>query len=263
MLDLRHRRSDKERPAVELYALPLGICDLHLTGDPAGETKSLPVPAFLIRLPGDELVLIDTGMSRLHVDDPWATWRGTPSEPYVTVRMTPEDSLLYRLKQLGLAPEDIDYVINTHLHFDHAGNNDLLGGAKFLVQREQYEYAKDHPGFPNRYWNLPHLSYELLDGEQEPFPGIRVIPTPGHCPGHQSVLFRLPETGQVILCGDAVYERRNYDEDDWSDQADPAVARESALRLLDLSRQAPGVMFYGHDAEQAKTIRWSPSASYR
>jgi N-acyl homoserine lactone hydrolase len=222
----------------------------------------MPVAAYLIRLDDDKLVLMDTGMSRLHIDDPDLTWRGTPTAELMSPVMTREDSLLFRLDQLGVAPQDVDYVINTHLHFDHAGNNDLLGAATFFVQREQYEYAKGNPGYPNQYWNLPSLSYELLDGPQALFTGVRVIPTPGHTRGHQSVILRLPETGTVVLCGDAVYCQDNYDHDAWDGQEDPATARESAMRLLSLSRAEDATMFYGHDEEQARTMRWAPAASY-
>jgi N-acyl homoserine lactone hydrolase len=252
---------------MELYALPLGDCacafEVVAPGVHDGMRTNIPVTGYLIRLPDDKLVLVDTGMNRLHVDDPDLTWRGTPTAEHLRPVMRPEDSLLYRLGQLDIAPQDIDYVINTHLHFDHAGNNDLLGAATFFVQREQYELAKDNPSYPNRYWHLPALRYELLDGEQQLFTDVRVVPTPGHTPGHQSVLLRLPETGALIICGDAVYCQENYDHDSWDSQADPQTARESALRLRALADAERAGMFYGHDREQARSMRWAPSASYR
>jgi N-acyl homoserine lactone hydrolase len=202
-------------------------------------------------------------MNRLHIDDPDLTWRGTPNASVLSVAMRPEDSLLHRLSQLELAPADIDYVINTHLHFDHAGNNDLLGAATFFVQREQYEVAKDNPSYPNQYWNLPALSYELLDGEQELFSGVRVLPTPGHTPGHQSVQLSLAETGSVILCGDAIYSQANLDYDSWTSQTDPEAARRSAHALTQLAAQTHATMFFGHDRAQALRMRWAPAASYR
>jgi N-acyl homoserine lactone hydrolase len=250
---------------VELHVLPLGACALPseelVPGLHDGQIVHVPVAGYLIRLADERLVLVDTGMSRLHVDDPDLTWRGTPNAALRAI-MSPEDSLLVRLDQLGLAPQDIDVVINTHLHFDHAGNNDLLGRATFFVQREQYDFALDNPSFPNQYWRLPALSYELVDGERELFDGLRVLPTPGHVPGHQSVVLDLPETGPVVLCGDAVYCQDNFDRDSWDGQADPVVARESAHRLRDLARERGAMMLYGHDPEQAKTLRWAPSASY-
>jgi N-acyl homoserine lactone hydrolase len=251
---------------MQLYILPLGGCSCNYEviapGIADGERIHIPVPSFLIRLDDDSLALIDTGMSRLHIADPDLTWRGTPFAELLVPDMRREDSLLWRLTELEIAPADIKYVINTHLHFDHAGNNDLLTDATFFVQREHYEHAKDNPAFPNQYWNLPALSYELVDGETTLFPGVEVIPTPGHAPGHQSVLLRLPESGNMIICGDAVYCQENYDHDAWGGQADPQTARTSALALRDRADRESASMIYGHDRNQAKTLRFS-TESYR
>jgi N-acyl homoserine lactone hydrolase len=254
------------RRIMQLYILPLGGCccnyEVIAPGVADGKRIHIPVPAFLIRLDDDSLVLVDTGMSRLHIADPDLTWRGTPFAELLVPDMRREDSLLWRLAELDIAPADINYVINTHLHFDHAGNNDLLKDATFFVQREHYEYAKDNPGFPNQYWNLPALSYELVDGAATLFPGVEVIPTPGHAPAHQSVLLRLPEAGNMILCGDAVYCQENYDNDAWGGQADPVTAKASALALRDRAQRENASMIYGHDRNQAKSLRFSTD-SYR
>lgn len=252
---------------MELFVLPLGDCccnfEVVAPGVQDGRRVHIPVNAYLVRLDDDALVLVDTGMSRVHIEDPDATWRGTEAADALIPVMRKEDSLLFRLAQLGIAPQEIDYVVNTHLHFDHAGNNDLLGAATFFVQREQYDHAKGHPSFPNQYWNLPHLSYELVDGERSLFEGVEVRPTPGHCIGHQSVVLRLPQTGTVILCGDAVYCQANYDNDTWTSQADPEAARESGLMLRRLAEDEEALMIYGHDPEQLPRLRVAPGASYR
>lgn len=251
---------------MELFVLPLGDCccdyDVVAPGLHEGRRTHLPVSSFLVRMNDERLVLVDTGMSRLHIEDPELTWRGTPTASALLPVMRPEDNLLVRLAQLEVSPVDIDFVVNTHLHFDHAGNNDLLAAATFFVQRTQYEHAKDNPSFPNQYWNLPSLSYELVDGAAPLFDGIEVLPTPGHCVGHQSVVLRLPETGTVVLCGDAVYCQDNYDHDNWEGQADPEVARASALALRRLADEEGALMIYGHDADQARTLRRAPE-SYR
>lgn len=252
---------------MEMLALPLGacVCDLAIMvpGVRDGDLIHAPVTSYLLRMPDERLLLVDTGMSRIHIDDPDATWRGTPNEGGLLADMSPEDGLIHRLAELDLAPQDIDYVVNTHLHFDHAGNNDLLGGATFFVQREQYELAQGHPSYPNQYWNLPSLRYELVDGDEALFAGVRVVPTPGHVPGHQSVVIELPETGSVIICGDAIYNQENLDQDSWGGQADPAQARESASLLTRLANDMPARLFYGHDPAQAATMSWSPGGSYR
>lgn len=251
---------------MELFILPLGDCccnyELIAPGVEDGKRLHIPVMSYLIRLPDESLALVDTGMSRLHVDEPDRTWRGHALENALIPVMKPEDSLLFRLAQLGIAPQNITYVINTHLHFDHAGNNDLLKDATFFVQREHYEFAKDNPMFPNQYWNLPALRYELVDGETELFTDIRVVPTPGHAPGHQSVLVNLKESGTMLLCGDAVYTEENYAHDSWGGQADPETAKKSALDLRDLAERLPATMIYGHDRNQFKELRLSPG-SYR
>ena len=192
-------------------------------------------------------------MNRIHIKDPDAHLAGASrSRTLLVPDMRREDSLLWRLAELDIAPADIDYVINTHLHFDHAGNNDLLKDAKFFVQREHYEYAKDNPAFPNQYWNLPGLSYELVDGAATLFPGVEVIPTPGHAPAHQSVLLRLPETGNMIISGDAVYCQENYDHDAWGGQADPADGPGQRAGPARAGERENASMIYGHDRNQAK-----------
>jgi N-acyl homoserine lactone hydrolase len=141
-------------------------------------------------------------------------------------------------------------VINTHLHFDHAGNNFLFPGARIVVQREQYEFADGHESFPNQYWNLPELHYELVDGRAEVLPGVEVLPTPGHVPGHQSVLLTLPETGTVVLSGDAVHVAASYELDNWGGHMDPAAARVSAHMLRELAAERQAVFLLGHEPAQ-------------
>lgn len=118
------------------------------------------------------------------------------------------------LRSLGHQPADVRWVINTHLHFDHAGGNTLRDGADgvrlgypdatYLVQRNELEYAR-HTNERTRASYLPHNfepvdaagRWRLLEGGGEVLPGIAVRPTPGHVPWHQSVLVR---DGGETLC---------------------------------------------------------------
>lgn len=249
---------------MEMYILPLGDClcshEVVAPGVADGQQIALPVPGYLLRMDDGKNVLIDTGMSRVHIKDPTATWRGTPMVDVLVPAMQDQDDLQHQLSVLDLGPGDIDYVINTHLHFDHAGNNDLFGSATFFVQREHYDVAVGNDVFPNQYWNLPGLKYELLDGEMELFPGVEVILTPGHAPAHQSVMVRLPDTGNVVVCGDAVYLQANYDQDSWGGQADPEVARQSAMKLKEIAGREDATLLYGHDPDQARRYQRSPFA---
>lgn len=242
--------------------LALGDCrcghEVVAPGLADGQPMALPVSAYLLQLDDGTNVLVDTGMSRIHIEDPLATFRGTPMADALVPDMAAEDDLEFRLQSLDVAAADIDYVVNTHLHFDHAGNNDLFPRATFVVQREHHTMAVGNPSFPNQYWNLPNARFELVDGERQLFDGVESILTPGHAPAHQSVMVRLPETGNTVICGDAIYLQANLDHDNWLGQADPEAARASAHKLLDIAVKQDAVLLYGHDAQQAQQFPRAP-----
>jgi len=239
---------------MEMTILPLGDCvcagSVLTPGYHDTEMTPVPVSGYLVTLDDGKRLLIDTGMSRDHIGNPYLTYGGTEIQDAIVPDMDPADDIVARLAEAGLTPEDIDYVINTHLHFDHAGNNFLFTRATFFVQREQYEFADGHPSFPNQYWNLPGLKYELVEGRREVLPGVEVLPTPGHVPGHQSVILTLPETGTVILSGDAVHIAKSYELDNWDGHMDPPAARTSALMLQEMAEQQHARYILGHEPSQ-------------
>ena len=97
-------------------------------------------------------------------------------------------------------PRDVACVINTHLHFDHCGGNRLFPGVPIHVQRLELQEPHD----PHEWVDFPGATYVEHDGEAEVLPGIRLLPTPGHTPGHQSVLVDTPD-GLVVIGGDVAY----------------------------------------------------------
>jgi N-acyl homoserine lactone hydrolase len=172
--------------------------------------------------------------------------------------MTDEDRLERQLATIGLAPSDISCVISTHLHFDHAGNNALFGHVPIYVQRAHHEAARGNSEFPNEHWNLPELTYELLDGEQELFPGVELLLTPGHAPAHQSLLVTLVSGKKVLLTIDAIMSRANVERDSWSLQSDPDAARQSAHRLAAIADEHDAFVIYGHDHVQKDELTYAP-----
>jgi N-acyl homoserine lactone hydrolase len=246
---------------MKMTILPLGTCwcahGVVTPGHRHDEKFSIPVSSYLVELDDGSLLLVDTGMSRDHIGDPDLTWGGTDFARMLTPVMQPEDDIAHQLAVLGVEPAQIDYVINTHLHFDHAGNNFQFTDATFFAQRDHYEHARTDARFPNQYWNLPGLRYELLDGGGEILPGVEIVPTPGHAPGHQSVLLHLDRDGDLVICGDAIYLQDNRELDNWEAMADPAQARESARRLAEL--EAGGArLLYGHDPSQVALFPRAP-----
>jgi len=133
-------------------------------------------------------VLVDTGMidSTPKLEEEWG------------IRFDPE-----------LIPRDVVCVINTHLHFDHCGGNRLFPGVPIHVQRAEREAAKA-PGYLEEWVEFEGATYVEHEGEAEILPGVRVVPTPGHSPGHQSVLVDTDD-GLVVVAGDVAYTWKEFD----------------------------------------------------
>jgi N-acyl homoserine lactone hydrolase len=237
---------------MRLYVLPLGTVEVDVQKFMAwepdrGERYSGPATGFLIQTDDGVNVLVDTGLSPEHVENPEARSK----QPDVVVTMRPEDDVRHRLKELGLSPEDVHYVIQTHLDFDHCGGNQFFPNAIFVLQREHYEYARAHPErCPPQDWDIPELHYRLIDGDQELLPGIELVTTPGHAPGHQSVILRrLQNTGTVILSADAAHTHREFEEELVAGTPEDADLIAS-IRKLKLIRDAENaVLITCHDVD--------------
>jgi N-acyl homoserine lactone hydrolase len=248
---------------VRLYILDLGRCDVDkgavLTpGSGDGTRIDIPIVGYLIQTDDGRNLLVDTGIHRKHIADPLATHRGKPFAKVLTVKMRPEDNIERRLGEIDLRAEDIDVLVSTHFHFDHCGNHADFGRARILVQRECYEAARGSDRFPRDLFDLPHLRYEMVEGDTEIAPGVRLLETSGHVPGHQSVQVRLPRTGPVILAIDAIYTAENVETDNWGVYMDQDRARASARRLVELARAERAMLVYGHDPAQWATLRKAP-----
>jgi N-acyl homoserine lactone hydrolase len=250
---------------MRLYVLQLGL--LPAFGNVA-------VPGYLIRTTDGTNVLVDTGLPRgirgrqeeaaaellaAHPDDPVTAFSASVVR---NLRDDEEDLVVHRLAALGLAPRDIDYLICTHFDHDHAGNHDLFPDAELVVQGRHYEAARENHRFQlsGAAWQAPGLRYRLLDGDTQLLPGIELIESGGHVPGHQSVLVRLPETGPVLLAADAITgpEYLAPDAPDMLQDMDPDAKRASVRKLRAIAeREGVALVIFGHDAEQWRILRKS------
>jgi N-acyl homoserine lactone hydrolase len=267
------RRSDARRPGafaatqgetMRLYFLDLGKCDVDkgrvLTpGSGEGERVVIPIVGYLIETDDGQRILVDSGMHKKHVEHPDATFGGTPFGEALTPIMRQEDYVVNRLAELGLGVEEIDILVSTHFHFDHAGNHGDFGASRIVAQRAAYDFVRANPeASPQDIWNLPHLTYDLIDGDVELAPGVTLLESPGHAPGHMSVLVRLPSQ-PILLTIDAVYTQENLDTDNWAGQRDPETARASARRLAEIAERENATMVFGHDPAQWAGLRMAPA----
>lgn len=126
------------------------------------------------------------------------------------------------LRNAGVDPRDVEFVLLTHLHWDHAGNCDLFPDATVLVQQEELRYAISPGRFfrtaflaPQSGWGVPPYLVTNLDtvmGATEVRPGVRVVPVPGHTPGSQAIVVQTAH-GSFCIAGDAAMTYENIDRD--------------------------------------------------
>jgi N-acyl homoserine lactone hydrolase len=175
-----------------------------------------------------------------------------------------EKNVITHLADLGLRPDDIDMLVCTHFDIDHVGYHDAFTKAQLIVQREHYTLAKSgHPRFANAraHWDHPSLHYHIIDGDIELLPGLTLLETSGHTPGHQSVLVHLPQTGSVLLTIDAVMMQRLFtpDRQAWSADDNEEQLRASTRKLLDVvEREHVALVIFGHDGLQWQTLKKAP-----
>lgn len=144
----------------------------------------IPLVAWYIHA-GDTDILVDTGIAGQDLN---RYLFGNTYEEYQTIENA--------LEKRGSNPERIKIIIQTHLHYDHCGNNKLFPHAKVIIQSRELAFAKDpHPVFRGSYNPsfFKSSNFEIVKGEAEIVPGIRVIPVPGHSPGSQAVLIDLKD----------------------------------------------------------------------
>ncbi|MGA8036663.1 MAG: N-acyl homoserine lactonase family protein [Candidatus Acidiferrales bacterium] len=216
---------------------------------PDGRTLDLILPSYMIEMEDKLRVLVDTGINDDAVMPPGAPPRLEKS------------TVFEQLATLYLDPDDIDVVICTHFDVDHAGYHDKFPDAEFIVQREHYEIARHgnkRTDATRPYWGKFGLKYRVIQGDHEILPGVRLIETSGHLPGHQSVLVELPNTGKVLLAIDAVMFQSQFvrDRKAGPNDADPALTIASTHKLLDIvERENVALTVFGHDGAQWSTLK--------
>lgn len=143
-------------------------------------------------------------------------------------------------------------VINSHLHFDHCGNNRRFPGVPMVVQRTEYELARQ-PHYTIPEWvNFPGARWELVDGETEVLSGIRVLPTAGHTPGHQSVVVGMGSTVEVIAA-QAVYDSEELEAEQSAEPLSPEEAEATSGSARKIKALRPTAVLFSHDPR-----RWQP-----
>jgi N-acyl homoserine lactone hydrolase len=168
-----------------------------------------------------------------------------------------DKTLAGQLEQIGLKPSDIKAMAVSHTHPDHIGNVELFPQVMLYVQKAEYDWpgANGAPRFN------PNHPVTKLEGDHDVFGdgSVVIISTPGHTPGHQSLLVRLPKTGAVVLSGDVVHFKDNWDHrrvPGFNTSQEQSAA--SMDRIADLLTKEHAQLWINHDKAQSDAQRKSP-----
>ena len=250
---------------VTLYAMTCG----HLTGQLGylmeggeGEVR-LPIPAYLIEHPKGR-ALFDTGMHPDCQHDPVARV-GQRIKGMFGFDYAPGEEISTRLEAIDCDPARIDFIVNSHLHFDHVGGNALVPNATVVVQKREWAAGMDPElaamrGFNRRDFDLGH-KVKLVDGEHDLFGDgtVTCLPTHGHTPGHQSLRLRLP-AGDVVLAGDACYFCQTLRERRLPKNVHDRAQMHASLEKLAQLQAGGARIFFGHDIVFWKDVPQAPAA---
>lgn len=250
---------------MKLYALNTGFVEfdkgLFTPGRDEGKKIRAPYSFFLI-VHRHGNVLFDTGVHKDVIYDS-AGRLGTVAEVFKPIYKPGED-VVSQLKLLGLDERKIQYVVNSHLHLDHAGGNQFFSQADFFVQKDELEWAmnpkSEEFGYLRADWDH-RLKYNTIEGEIDVFGDESVItlPLPGHTPGHQGLIVRLKEFGTIILSGDSCPLRENFEEDLIPQiNYDLEKSLSSIRKLKALCKEGKVTIVFGHDIVQWRELRHPP-----
>jgi glyoxylase-like metal-dependent hydrolase (beta-lactamase superfamily II) len=220
----------------EAEIIPIRLAELELPATHPDGPGPCEVFAFLVR-DGDTSFLIDTGV-------------GEGSAVIEALYKPRRSRLLEALARHGIEPSSLSGIVNSHLHFDHCGNNGLFPGIPIFVQHAEYEAASAARYTVPSWLHFEGADYRIVRGHHGLSPHTELIPTPGHTPGHQSVLVET-RSGPQLVVAQAAYTASEFGlfgtplavarHDAWSSEA-------YAESLGQLHALRPVRAFFSHDS---------------
>ena len=246
------------KPGIErLYILycgegTAGDISLWSPGVNVGKTMEFSVNCYLIKH-AQGWLLWDTGVA----DAVAAMPDGQPPPNPRMTRYRRTKTMASQLDQLGVKPSDIKYVAVSHAHPDHVGNITMFPQSMVLVQKAEYDWPTPF----GRTLQAVVSPVNKLEGDHDVFGdgSVTLIATPGHTPGHQSLLVKLPKTGALLLSGDAVHFKSNWENRGVpQNNFDKDKTAASMQRMADIMAKEKAQLWINHDKAQSDSLKMSP-----
>jgi N-acyl homoserine lactone hydrolase len=251
---------------VKLYAMtcgrltgPLG----HLMEGAGDHNVDLPIPSFLIEHPKGR-ALYDTGMHPDLRTNPASRISERALKLFDLSGFGPKDDVKSKLESIDRDPAGIDFIIVSHMHFDHSGGNGLIPNATLIVQKPEWDAVNDAETAGKLGFNRKDVDYghpvTIVEGEHDLFGDGSVVtfPTYGHTPGHQSLKVRT-EKGTVVLTGDSCYFCQTLRERRLPRFVFDRQAMLASLDHLEALEKGGAKLIFGHDLEFWKGVPQAPA----
>jgi glyoxylase-like metal-dependent hydrolase (beta-lactamase superfamily II) len=234
-------------------------------GENVGRSIEFSSTCWLIKH-GNEWLLWEAGVPESAHNDP----RGWSTLPKLIVYHL-DKTLTDQLAEIGLEPRDITRVAISHTHGDHIGNVSLFPDATIMMQRAEYSWINSPNGPSDNVNQLMALARELLgtpknlqliDGDTDVYGdgSVTLVSTPGHTPGHQSLLVHLKNSGFIILSGDVVHSEENFEKNIVpslnTNKADSIASMEKIRQMIAMYK---ATLFINHDKKQTDKLKLLPA----
>lgn len=250
--------------AIRLYEFDCGRIVLpSLQGfgisDDETDVREVAVPCYVIEHSKGRL-LFDGGVSSDFASS--ADWTD-----YYGMQVRLDEPLADQLKAIGLDMSSFDFIAFSHLHWDHAGVANEIQSGQVIIQKPEFEAAfptegTPYAGFdPALIGHLKDLERVVIDGDYDVFGdgSVRIISSPGHTPGHQSLWVDLPNTGPVLLTGDLYHFPLNRTEQRVPDfNHDKEATRRSMVKVEELAKATGSQVWIGHELARFEQGKHAP-----
>ncbi len=219
--------------------------------------RVIGIPAYLIETDRGAKILVDGGFPPAYTQAEAASIADGLASFGHLIDHGAQYQVPAQLAACGLAMSDLTLHILTHGHIDHVGALPLIHCPLILTAAERADPVPRYFGAA-RPLVWPDVETRMVTAKTDLCQGLTLLPTPGHTPGHLSVLVDLPQSGCVILAADAI-NRHSEPAEGFADAADPAAAAHSAALLFAHRDATGGRIIYGHDPAQWPALPKAPA----